>query len=145
MEPASPGVPRIDGEWSPWSTLATPCFKPKTGEIVECGGGLQFRYRSCSNPTPRAGGKLCHGKDFKSEACNTHACKCKSHTTRQSLYLCLVHKLSKARQYSQGKARIVPAFSQLQNLFSTSSKGGCQQLTSKVRSALYSILFCTVI
>ena len=50
---------------------------PKTGEIVECGGGLQFRYRSCSNPTPRAGGKLCHGKDFKSEACNTHACKCK--------------------------------------------------------------------
>ena len=74
-EPPTTGVPRIDGNWSPWSTLSTPCFKPKTGEIVDCGGGLQFRYRSCSNPTPRAGGKICHGKDYKSEACNTHACK----------------------------------------------------------------------
>ena len=38
------GVARVDGNWSPWSTIATPCFKPRTGQLVNCGGGVQYRY-----------------------------------------------------------------------------------------------------
>ena len=59
--------------------MQTPCFKLKTGREVDCGGGVQYRYRSCSNPTPRFGGKKCPGLDYEESPCNTHACACKFH------------------------------------------------------------------
>ena len=33
----------VDGNWSPWSTLATPCFEERTGQLLDCGGGVQYR------------------------------------------------------------------------------------------------------
>ena len=38
--------PAINGGWSPWSNVATPCN-------VTCGGGKMLRRRSCTNPTPQ--------------------------------------------------------------------------------------------
>lgn len=45
----------VDGGWSPWSTVATPCVKELDGYLVPvtCGGGKMIRKRSCSNPTPQ--------------------------------------------------------------------------------------------
>ena len=68
----------LNGAWSPWSTLQSPCFKLKTGREVDCGGGVQYRYRSCTNPVPRFGGRKCPGLDYEETPCNTHACACKS-------------------------------------------------------------------
>ena len=76
-EPELTGIEPLNGAWSPWSTLATPCFKLKTGQEVDCGGGVQYRYRSCSFPYPRFGGRVCPGKDYEEKPCNTHACACK--------------------------------------------------------------------
>ena len=45
--------------------------------LVICGGGVQYRYRSCSNPHPRAGGKTCKGEDFDEHPCNLNNCQCK--------------------------------------------------------------------
>ena len=67
----------LNGVWSPWSTLQSPCFKLKTGREVDCGGGVQYRYRSCTNPVPRFGGRKCPGLDYEETPCNTHACACK--------------------------------------------------------------------
>ena len=36
----------IDGGWSPWSNVATPCN-------ATCGGGKMIKRRSCTNPTPQ--------------------------------------------------------------------------------------------
>ena len=36
----------VDGGWSPWSNVATPCN-------ATCGGGKMIRRRSCTNPTPQ--------------------------------------------------------------------------------------------
>lgn len=71
------GEQPLDGNWSPWSTLATPCFSKRIGELVLCGGGIQYRYRSCSSPHPRAGGKVCPGESFHEDPCNLHNCPCK--------------------------------------------------------------------
>ena len=32
------------------------------------------RYRSCTNPPPSNGGKICKGKDFVSEKCGQESC-----------------------------------------------------------------------
>ena len=97
-EPPEGNEQPLDGNWSPWSTLATPCFNKRDGALgtlynkfkhknklihhslctlVECGGGIQYRYRSCSNPHPRAGGKTCKGEDFDEHPCNLNNCPCK--------------------------------------------------------------------
>ena len=39
-------IPTINGGWSPWSNVATPCN-------ATCGGGKMIRRRSCTNPTPQ--------------------------------------------------------------------------------------------
>ena len=53
---------RIDGEWSPWSQIASPCADPASGAVVACGGGgVKKRYRSCTNPMPQGGGRECPG------------------------------------------------------------------------------------
>ena len=40
-----------NGGWSPWSKLQTPCqISEENTNLVECGGGVRIRHRSCSNP-----------------------------------------------------------------------------------------------
>jgi len=56
----------LDGGFSEW-TAWTAC--PAT-----CGGGLQTRTRTCTNPAPRLGGKDCVGAFSESRACNTEEC-----------------------------------------------------------------------
>ncbi|KAK6195018.1 hypothetical protein SNE40_000537 [Patella caerulea] len=62
----------VNGGWSLWSTPRySSCSK-------SCGGGILTRTytRSCSNPTPRYGGRTCSGSTTRSErvSCNTAAC-----------------------------------------------------------------------
>ncbi|CAH3032611.1 unnamed protein product, partial [Porites lobata] len=56
----------IDGNWSPWSSPG-PCDKT-------CGGGMQVRKRTCTNPPPSGDGKKCGGPSTKTESCNTQEC-----------------------------------------------------------------------
>ena len=58
-----------NGGWSPWSKLQTPCqINKDTEDLVECGGGVRVRYRSCSMPIPQGPlGQPCQGNDFKYE------------------------------------------------------------------------------
>nr|ADD22405.1 cnidarian egg lectin isoform a [Hydractinia echinata] len=43
---------------------------------VKCGGGMQSRRRTCTNPSPRYGGLDCTrlGSSSSTQACNQHAC-----------------------------------------------------------------------
>ena len=53
---SSSGVVSINGAWTTWSTVATPCMKNLTGgKLIEvsCGGGKTVRRRSCTNPAPQ--------------------------------------------------------------------------------------------
>lgn len=74
VEVIDPNKESVDGNWSPWSTLATPCFEERTGQTVQCGGGVQYRYRSCSNPHARNGGQKCLGDDLDKYPCNLNSC-----------------------------------------------------------------------
>ncbi|XP_069105026.1 SCO-spondin-like isoform X1 [Argopecten irradians] len=56
----------IDGEWSSWGSYGT-CS-------VTCGGGVQYRTRTCTNPRPQYGGASCGSADTSSRDCNTHHC-----------------------------------------------------------------------
>lgn len=44
-----------NGGWTPWTSWS-PCS-------TTCGIGFQVRQRSCSNPTPRHGGRVCVGQN----------------------------------------------------------------------------------
>lgn len=57
----------IDGDWSEWSEW-TQCSVP-------CGGGLQFRERTCDNPRPSGTGADCQGVAKEERDCNTHECQ----------------------------------------------------------------------
>jgi len=58
----------IDGNWSPWSTLSTPCN-------ASCGGGVKTRVRSCTNPRPQGmNARDCDGDDTELTECNTEPC-----------------------------------------------------------------------
>ena len=49
-------VINIDGGWSPWSSISTPCLRQNAAGAmvpVTCGGGKQTRVRSCTNPRPQ--------------------------------------------------------------------------------------------
>ncbi|XP_060774363.1 semaphorin-5B-like isoform X1 [Neoarius graeffei] len=50
------------GSWTPWSSWAQ-CS-------TTCGVGFEVRQRSCSNPTPRHGGKVCVGQTREERLCN---------------------------------------------------------------------------
>ncbi|XP_053398910.1 SCO-spondin-like isoform X2 [Mercenaria mercenaria] len=52
----------VDGNWSPWSKWDM-CS-------VSCGTGFHYRFRTCSNPRPSLGGKLCVGVPEEVKTCN---------------------------------------------------------------------------
>ncbi|XP_078373724.1 SCO-spondin-like isoform X1 [Oculina patagonica] len=56
----------VDGSWSPWGQYSQ-CTK-------SCGGGSQYRTRTCNNPAPSGGGKQCPGLSQQSKHCNSQAC-----------------------------------------------------------------------
>lgn len=39
-----------------------------------CGGGIQRRTRTCSNPTPRNTGRYCVGSSSQTQGCNISPC-----------------------------------------------------------------------
>ncbi|XP_048669940.1 semaphorin-5A isoform X1 [Marmota marmota marmota] len=59
-----------NGGWTPWTSWS-PCS-------TTCGIGFQVRQRSCSNPTPRHGGRVCVGQNREERKihpalyCNEH-------------------------------------------------------------------------
>lgn len=61
------GRPHINGWWSEWSNF-TSCSRT-------CGGGVQHRKRTCTNPPPSNGGKTCEGKPTGHwRICSIQAC-----------------------------------------------------------------------
>ncbi|KAK3093477.1 hypothetical protein FSP39_016236 [Pinctada imbricata] len=58
---------KVDGQWSSWINVGS-CSKT-------CGGGTQKQERSCTNPTPRNGGRGCSGDSTRSIDCNSQPCK----------------------------------------------------------------------
>ena len=59
-------ISSADGHWSPWGQYSR-CTKT-------CGGGSQYRTRTCDNPAPSSGGKYCPGPSQQTNACNTQGC-----------------------------------------------------------------------
>ena len=56
----------IDGGWTNW-TEWTNCS-------AVCGGGIENRTRTCTNPVPAHGGAPCEGNSSEAQNCNSHAC-----------------------------------------------------------------------
>ncbi|CAG2239285.1 Hemicentin-1,Coadhesin,Adhesion G protein-coupled receptor B3,Thrombospondin-2,Thrombospondin-1,Mucin-like protein,Adhesion G protein-coupled receptor B1 [Mytilus edulis] len=56
----------VDGSWAEWSEWDN-CTD-------SCGGGLQFRNRTCSDPEPQFGGIDCVGNSVDNNVCNEHEC-----------------------------------------------------------------------
>ncbi|KAJ8042331.1 Hemicentin-1 [Holothuria leucospilota] len=56
----------VHGRWAQWSNW-TQCS-------MTCGGGLRWRARNCSSPSPQWGGNECKGKGQRRTRCNTHLC-----------------------------------------------------------------------
>ncbi|KAK3095541.1 hypothetical protein FSP39_015906, partial [Pinctada imbricata] len=56
----------IDGAWATWGAWQT-CS-------VSCGGGTQYKYRTCTDPAPQYGGNDCVGVDNTNQDCNTQVC-----------------------------------------------------------------------
>ncbi|XP_064643491.1 semaphorin-5A-like isoform X2 [Lineus longissimus] len=57
----------VDGGWSDWSSWSK-CSN-------DCGGGKQFKERTCNNPSPTGTGQDCEGKSAESRSCNMMPCK----------------------------------------------------------------------
>ncbi|XP_069772736.1 hemicentin-1-like [Narcine bancroftii] len=57
---------QVNGNWASWSPWK-PCSRT-------CGGGQSKRHRSCSNPRPANGGKVCLGPDIQMQRCGTDRC-----------------------------------------------------------------------
>ena len=55
-----------DGGWTRWTPWTT-CSR-------RCGGGIQTRSRSCTNPQPSNGGEYCEGKSLERRPCNSQEC-----------------------------------------------------------------------
>lgn len=55
-----------NGAWSSYGSY-TSC-------TLTCGGGTQYRTRTCTNPSPSGGGSSCSGSDTQSVSCNSDPC-----------------------------------------------------------------------
>ncbi|PFX33597.1 A disintegrin and metalloproteinase with thrombospondin motifs 6 [Stylophora pistillata] len=61
------GSPMTDGGWSQWSSYGQCSYS--------CGGGAQYRTRTCTNPPPQNGGMDCEGESVGHwRICNPEAC-----------------------------------------------------------------------
>ncbi|KAK2153678.1 hypothetical protein NP493_2275g00008 [Ridgeia piscesae] len=56
----------VNGEWSDWTGWS--------GCSHTCGGGVQTRERSCSEPAPQGGGQACDGSVKEQKPCNENDC-----------------------------------------------------------------------
>jgi len=57
----------VDGGWTDWSSWSS-CS-------ASCGQqAVRTKRRSCSNPAPRHGGRVCVGEDFMMDDCPTTKC-----------------------------------------------------------------------
>ncbi|KFB46823.1 AGAP002268-PA-like protein [Anopheles sinensis] len=56
----------VDGGWTEWSSW-TACSEP-------CGFGRSLRWRSCTNPAPRHGGRACEGSESEVKSCKQQEC-----------------------------------------------------------------------
>lgn len=56
----------VDGGWSEFTEWSS-CTKT-------CGGGMQSRSRSCTNPEPANGGQECSGQAQESRSCHEEEC-----------------------------------------------------------------------
>lgn len=56
----------IAGEWSEWKEW-TECSR-------QCGGGIRYSERDCTNPMPRNGGRNCLGERKRLQICSTRPC-----------------------------------------------------------------------
>jgi len=56
----------VDGKWGDYGDWET-CSKT-------CGKGVQRRERSCDDPKPENGGKVCEGEDKEEQECNPQSC-----------------------------------------------------------------------
>uniref|UniRef100_A0A1A8A932 ADAM metallopeptidase with thrombospondin type 1 motif, 2 n=1 Tax=Nothobranchius furzeri TaxID=105023 RepID=A0A1A8A932_NOTFU len=63
----TPDIIKQDGNWGSWSEYGQ-CSRT-------CGGGVQFRTRSCDNPSPANGGRTCIGATQQFQMCNTNECE----------------------------------------------------------------------
>ena len=61
----------VHGDYSSWGQWES-C-------TVTCGGGMRYRYRTCTNPPPQYGGNDCSsiGPSSESESCNNNYCPSK--------------------------------------------------------------------
>nr|CAB3219994.1 A disintegrin and metalloproteinase with thrombospondin motifs 18 [Phallusia mammillata] len=66
VEHGSPGPDAVDGNWGEYGHWSS-CTRT-------CGGGVQFRKRSCDNPRPQYGGRHCDGENKIYQMCNTRTC-----------------------------------------------------------------------
>ncbi len=57
----------INGAWTEWSNSTC---------SVTCGKGTKRRTRTCTNPAPKYGGKMCSGPDTKTETCIEYPRNC---------------------------------------------------------------------
>ena len=78
----------VDGNWSEWSDWdACP---------VTCGGGVQNRSRTCTNPPPAFGGMPCPGESDETRSCNEDPCPGKLNKYRK---ICVVTYLKQGVIY----------------------------------------------
>ncbi|XP_055516059.1 hemicentin-1-like [Leucoraja erinacea] len=57
---------QVDGQWTGWGSWSR-C-------TTSCGGGFHQRSRSCFDPPPQYGGRLCQGSDVDIQSCNLEPC-----------------------------------------------------------------------
>ncbi|XP_053565027.1 hemicentin-1-like [Bombina bombina] len=67
----------VDGAWTSWGVW-TSCS-------TTCGDGTRQRSRSCFNPPPQNGGKVCVGNDVEKEKCHLRPCQVGPSRVRGSL------------------------------------------------------------
>ncbi|XP_031559181.1 A disintegrin and metalloproteinase with thrombospondin motifs 18-like isoform X2 [Actinia tenebrosa] len=104
------GSPMVDGAWSSWSY--TKCSH-------SCGGGVQSKTRTCTNPKPERGGMKCEGIDKTGwRICNSQPCsrgdktsrtrECEAFSPSYRSYImskdpCTLRCMSGATLYSKGR------------------------------------------